>query len=193
MPNWCQNKINIYGKKEELDKFYSVYNNQIAENKKSFLQILLPVPEGYYDDERWYDWCMENWGSKWAENFEYTNFIFVEDKMLEFSFDTAWTPVCEGYITISKLFPKLLFEYFFNEPGMDFGGYVVFKNGIIDNELYFEKFRKIKLVTNAFISEINWIESLNVDEYIEEFLFGEIEGIYDNNVNILNKVDYTQS
>lgn len=192
MPNWCDNKINVYGKKEELDKFYSIYNNQITEEKKTFLEILYPVPEGYYDDARWYDWCLENWGSKWSEIFDNREFLYVKDKMLEFSFDTAWSPVYQGYITISKLFPNLLFEYFFYENGMDFAGYVVFKNGVIQKETHFDNFIEMKLIANAFISEINWVESLNVDEYIEEFLPNYIEGIYDDNINILNKVDYTQ-
>lgn len=36
----------------------------------------------------WYDWCIENWGTKWSS-------LYSEITTEEISFDTAWTPISE--------------------------------------------------------------------------------------------------
>ena len=53
----------------------------------------------------WYDWCIDNWGTKWgAYQTEY-----VGDNII--MFDTAWSGVPELMIKVSQKFPKVKFVY----------------------------------------------------------------------------------
>ena len=94
MPNWCYNKITVYGN-EQTEKIKEV--EKLFDSKTPFNDIFpmpdwkntpnengeLPVleqhknpktgeviwetynfPDGKNDD-RWYHWCIENWGTKW--------------------------------------------------------------------------------------------------------------------------------
>ena len=94
MPNWCRNRITVYGN-EQTDKIKEV--EKIFESQTPFNDIFpqpdwkntpnekgeLPVleqhkhpetgkivwetynfPDGTNDD-RWYHWCIDNWGTKW--------------------------------------------------------------------------------------------------------------------------------
>ena len=44
-------------------------------------------PDGKNDD-RWYHWCIENWGTKW----NYQNSTEYDEEVLELTFSTAWSP-----------------------------------------------------------------------------------------------------
>ena len=94
MPNWCYNRITIYGdekteaKLKEIEEIFEKADpfNQIfpipdfknIPNEKGELPKLeqhkndkgdvvwetFNFPDGTNDD-RWYHWCIQNWGTKW--------------------------------------------------------------------------------------------------------------------------------
>lgn len=66
----------------------------------------------------WYDWSIQNWGTKWDAKGEMT----VEDGECYCWFDTAWSPPTQWLETVSAKFPKLNFELHFAEGGMGFYG-----------------------------------------------------------------------
>jgi hypothetical protein len=76
---------------------------------------------GFYD---WYDWRVENWGSKWNS---YAFGIDQEaDERLSFHFDTAWSfplPVLEK---LAGMFPALCFECVCFDEGWNFAGVGMF-------------------------------------------------------------------
>jgi hypothetical protein len=49
--------------------------------------------------------------------------------MVEFAFESAWSPPETGIANISKLFPELSFVMSYTEEGMDFYGATAFRNG----------------------------------------------------------------
>ena len=70
----------------------------------------------------WYNWKTNNWGTKWD----------IDDPggpEGPWFFDTAWAPPVEWAVTASERHPELLFVLLFVEPGVDFCGWLVAKEG----------------------------------------------------------------
>jgi hypothetical protein len=79
MPNDCWNTLIVYGSKELID--------EIKENKFSF-QHFVPMPEEEKDN--WYDWKIENWGTKW--NSHDVKISEEHEYPMRLSYTTAWDP-----------------------------------------------------------------------------------------------------
>ena len=95
MPNWCYNRVNVYGDSDTVDQVKEIY--EIFENNNDPFHKIFPIPdfknipndkgelpileqhkndegeivwETYNfpdgkNDDRWYHWCIQNWGTKW--------------------------------------------------------------------------------------------------------------------------------
>ncbi len=150
MPNWCNNNLTIKGPEKLLLKL-----SKAAEDGKLF-EYMAPMPKALrdteagpdaktkaekqkraklvekYGAENWYDWCINNWGTKWDIAETYQNEI--EGDTLHLAFDTAWGPAIEAYDTwysnmnASEIDVSIQGYYF--EPGCDFMG--VWDNGCDD-------------------------------------------------------------
>ena len=71
--------------------------------------------------DNWYDWCIENWGTKWNCH----TVEFEEDgNQLRYEFDTAWSPPEGIYWKLKELFPTVHISWFFREEGMEIAGYI---------------------------------------------------------------------
>lgn len=68
----------------------------------------------------WYDWSIEQWGTKW--NALNTQILNDEDGYLALSFETAWTPAIPVYQELSRQFPKVLFSIHYIDEGYGFAG-----------------------------------------------------------------------
>ena len=124
MPNWCLNNLTVeHNDAAMLDRFVKAYNQGKA------CREFLPVPAGYYEDGQWYDWCINNWGTKWdigAEDDENRGLkATVVGNQATMTFDSAWAPPIGLYEKLHELGFSVEATYF--EPGMAFCG--VWKNG----------------------------------------------------------------
>jgi hypothetical protein len=106
-----------------------------------------------YGTDNWYDWCNNNWGTKWGDyditksdlaNLVQYSYPFKEDgekdyvnpientdnSYVHFYYDTAWAPgsdqLCDA---LCLKFPELNFNLYYEEPGMGFAGQVKIKKG----------------------------------------------------------------
>jgi len=76
----------------------------------------------------WYDWCVDNWGSKWGMCDTTCGGLYYENSSNQvyanvyISYDTAWSPITVGIERVSLLFPNLIFTTFYEEHGMGFAG-----------------------------------------------------------------------
>ena len=142
MPNWCENKVTVQGSVEETGRFMEYVkgedihkqNGDITKNHFCFNKII-PMPEDIYQgnlgekerkkygNKNWYDWCIENWGTKWSPTGVHLD-PTEGDELLEYRFNTAWGPPKGIYDHLHKEFPSLSISWFYNEPGVEFAGYL---------------------------------------------------------------------
>ena len=80
-----------------------------------------------FGNKNWYDWNIVNWGTKWGDSD--THIVAQYEDMVEFAFETAWSPPETGIAKISELFPELSFVVSYTEEGMDFYGATAFRDG----------------------------------------------------------------
>ena len=73
-------------------------------------------------DDRWYDWRLQNWDTKWDA---YDVAITDDDPdQLEVEFDTAWSPPEAICSAIREQYPDLAVSWFYDEPGYEIAGYL---------------------------------------------------------------------
>lgn len=84
---------------------------------------------GYPD---WLAWAGDKWGTKWDAQ---ETSVYDEGTKLTYTFDTAWSPPVPWATTVSKQFPELHFKLAFEEPGMDFTGWVSVQNGEVLDDM----------------------------------------------------------
>ena len=73
-------------------------------------------------DQRWYDWRLANWDTKW-DAYDLT----VEDEdpdQLEVTFNTAWSPPEAICHQIREDYPDVSVSWFYDEPGCEIAGYL---------------------------------------------------------------------
>ena len=83
-----------------------------------------------YRHDNWYDWCHENWGTKWGcYDFE------IHDGIITYT--TAWSPIDELILKkMSQDFPDIILSF---EEETGWGGEILISNGdIMEATLYDE-------------------------------------------------------
>ena len=74
-------------------------------------------------DDRWYNWRVQNWGTKW----DCYSLEIDECDMphgFEVNFETAWSPPEEVHTAICEQFDDLSISWFYDEPGCEVAGYL---------------------------------------------------------------------
>ena len=149
MPNWCYNRVSIYSENiDQVTELFDIFNNPepfnalipspkwsetpnedgelpvIEEHKDSDGKVLFTThkfPKSGKTDDRWYDWQVQNWGTKWEPAD-----ISVEqcDEELEITFNTAWSPPEDICRAIRNKYPDISVSWFYDEPSMEVAGYL---------------------------------------------------------------------
>jgi hypothetical protein len=70
----------------------------------------------------WYEWAIENWGTKWE-----ASEVTVSNNMV--TFETAWSPSVPVVERLSSMFEELTIEYKYFEPGIGLAGVEVYQSG----------------------------------------------------------------
>ena len=150
MPNWCNNRVTVFSDdtesvkkiKEIFESKDSVFGKIIQEpdwkrlpNEKGQFptvkqhlgkdgQVMFEThefPDGKNDD-RWYHWNIQNWGTKWdASN---VDIAYSDENQIEVTFDTAWSPPEPICNRLREMFDDIHVSWFYDEPGMEFAGYL---------------------------------------------------------------------
>ena len=134
MPNWCNNDITLKHKDPAM-----IERAAKAMAAGSFLNEFFPCPPELHEhpspmrDEAlasrflaeygatdWYNWQVNNWGTKWDIGGDDGLMQKLDDNTLQASFDSAWAPPCEAYEKLIEL--GFYIKAYYNEPGMAFCG-----------------------------------------------------------------------
>ena len=147
MPNYCSNVVEIQGPQHIL--------KTLVDHKLDFQKIHPYPPElditagregaddspeqkalvaaeesnlAKYGYRNWYDWCVNNWGTKWnaggdndAMQVDYDEDVNDQGIAL-FQFDTAWAPPLGVLEKLMDTHPELSIECRYHEPGVGFFG-----------------------------------------------------------------------
>jgi hypothetical protein len=147
MPNYCNNVVEIQGPQHIL--------KTLVDHKLDFQKIHPYPPElditagregaddspeqkalvaaeesnlAKYGYRNWYDWCVNNWGTKWnaggdndAMQVDYDEDVGNQGIAL-FQFDTAWAPPLGVLEKLMDTHPELSIECRYHEPGVGFFG-----------------------------------------------------------------------
>jgi len=115
MPNWCQNVATInHEDKEKIDAIENELNKE--KDDVALFQMLRPRPAD--QEENWYSWNCENWGTKWDASVY--DFDRVDDNTIKINFDTAWGPCIALYENLDSEGYEV--DAFYHEEGMAFCG-----------------------------------------------------------------------
>ena len=109
-----EEKVEEY-KKEHSDTEWTLTNLPITQKRSDELKTK-------YGSDNWYDWCNENWTCKW-DACEISLDIDYED-YLQYNFETPWGPPDNVYHTLKIQHPNVYISWFYDEPGMEFAGYL---------------------------------------------------------------------
>lgn len=153
MPNWCDNSVRLsHSDKSKVDALEAVLQ---SEDKQVF-QHLRPMPESEKDN--WYDWNINNWGTKWEISLH--DWDRQDDGSIWISFDSAWAP------------PIALYEYLhaegwevegmYHEGGCAFAG--IWKDG--DDDCYEYDFNDLETL-EALPEEVQEFTGL-IDYYHDQ-------------------------
>ncbi len=77
--------------------------------------------------DNWYDWCCDNWGTKWdACHASYERMPYVADKdRVTISFDTAWAAPEQVIHALVRKYPNLNFVHSYSYEGEENTDYTV--------------------------------------------------------------------
>ena len=147
MPNWCNNTLELH---HEDPAMIERAKRAFADGK--LLNEFAPVPESLHivsgrcgaDDnpeqialeaaqksnievhgyKDWYDWCVNEWGTKWDVGGDDGTYNDIEGGIIV-GFDSAWAPPIQAYEKLFYMGFKIRAMYY--EPGMAFAG--IFEDG----------------------------------------------------------------
>ena len=144
MPNWCDNQITITGPNSVIDKIEEIVKADDTHKNTGLLNFFKPMPkelegttspsssakkpqpmvEGF---DNWYDWRVENWGTKW----ELCEFYGVDrqhlndsldESIISFGFSSAWAPPINAYEQFLRDNENCSLKAYYYEGGCDFMG-----------------------------------------------------------------------
>lgn len=139
MPNWCMNELIVSGKAKDIAVFKAQAHRPGGKDGCELdfcISRFIPIPEELkgtqspvakpnptlkkkYGADNWYDWCCNNWGTKWDVEGAAAG---VSKGKLGYTFDSAWSPPTQAIEKISEMYPNLKFVLHFSEEGMGFEG-----------------------------------------------------------------------
>ena len=109
MPNYVYNRMKVYGKETELNKF----RDAVKSDKSDFsFQAILPEPE---DTSEWkkdlipgrYIWKNVNWNTQWDAS---DAILTIENDHLFYEFITTWSCPYNIYFTLIETYTELNFR-----------------------------------------------------------------------------------
>ncbi|MDY6957922.1 MAG: hypothetical protein SVK08_02070 [Halobacteriota archaeon] len=113
MPNWCGNYVNITGPEDILSFLVDAFHDG------RLLASIVPEPDPRPENFDWYNWRIQNWGTKWDVSPKSGRIILHDKGQLIMRFDTAWTPPTDALFALHKKYPKVSYTIYYCDLDMD--------------------------------------------------------------------------
>ena len=177
MPNWCANNAEFYNEDVEKVNALEACLTKLKDEEKEpgLFGFFIPRPPEYDEGEKWYNWNVENWGTKWEVT--YVHFARVDDNTLQLTFDTAWSPPVSFYEWLSINTSWYVTASYY-EPGMCFIGRVV--EG--EDEFYqYTDIDSLNEIPEDLVEEYGLLDQMQDEEDSDEWdAEAELEKIVEN-------------
>ena len=131
MPNWCNNTLTLTHKDPAM-----IQRAKDALDRGEFLSEFCPMPRelgdaiangqpneemvAKYGYSSWYDYCVNEWGTKWDVGEDGASDIHPDGTMLNTYFDSAWSPPIGAYEKLEQL--GFTVDAYYYEGGMAYAG-----------------------------------------------------------------------
>lgn len=174
MPNWCSNTFEITGPKDKIKALWEAAQKD-EESGGGLLQAMHPMPkfetEGDDTMPNWWNWRVDNWGTKWevsTEGMEYSE--DGDTATISGWFDSAWAPPTQAFAQYGYRNEDVLLKLSYYEPGMCFVGKFACQDGVDDDEYYEYGDCDSKTVRDVIGAELDdeWNISESMAEWEEE-------------------------
>lgn len=117
---------------EELRISAMFFNTETDDPEYQELLKKYEANKAKYGHTTWYDWCINNWSTKWSPRIEeWTINDYPNGSEIYAYYETAWSPADGLICEVSKQFPTLLFTVSSDEEGRSFSCVMAFSNGEI--------------------------------------------------------------
>lgn len=122
MPNHVYNTLHSTDKPHTMELLHK------ASKKLNGGLAMLLMPRPQEEEDNWYHWNLDNWGTKWGCYDQ-----DIEGDLLHFT--TAWSTISDELVDkIGLHFPNFILEY---EEEQGWGGQITYKNGrLYQHETY---------------------------------------------------------
>lgn len=181
MPNHVTNIIRLHGDGDQINALrQAVMNDTFGPGSIDFEKII-PMPEdifrgglgraemALYGKRNWYDWSVENWGTKWnAYGFDDIAEFHQPDTIC---FMTAWAAPHEVIGKLAQMYPDLEVEHSWADEDLGSNcGKRVYANGLLDSvyepEYGRESVEYAASVTGEDLAERGLVLSEDGTEYV---------------------------
>ena len=139
MPNNCYNYLEVVdGDITLLEPYLKHVQTDFGTETTPDFQKIIPMPEELKgttspsNTPNWYDWCCDNWGTKWNAYDGQS----VGEHDAGIGFYTAWGPPTPVIVELAKKVGQTL-RMVYDEPGMDFCGELIAEpDGTYNDSIY---------------------------------------------------------
>ena len=174
MPNWFYFSLNVSGKKEDVQAFVENVKGKEGtefEGREFDFNHFIPQPEGLYDEKsednifpNWYNWNIENWGTKWNASIDDTMVMSDKDGFpyeYQYNMRTAWADPRPVIFKMIEMYPQLDFNISGEEESNSYGIYVS-----SSEDVYLEE--EPTLIDEMNDKEVFWEDSTDLWRYVED-------------------------
>ena len=117
MPNWCNNNLTLQHEDPSM-----IQRAIVAFQEGKLCQEFHPMEPQLLENDSWYNWRVENWGTKWDVGGETEGHVErISENSVSISFESAWNPPIEFYEYLEENCGFSVNANWF-EPGMCFAG-----------------------------------------------------------------------
>ena len=86
---------------------------RIRNEKGEVVHTIRSFPTSGKTDDRWYDWNIKNWGTKWGSFNGSMEFDKKYGDEVSYKFDTAWSPPAPILEALQDKFPDISIRWFY--------------------------------------------------------------------------------